>query len=48
MLANLGLAAPPSANITLETQVDFDILAEKKKITELKSTVDGPFCYQYV
>lgn len=42
------LAAPPSANITLDTRVNFDILANKKKISELTSTVDGPFCYQYV
>ncbi|KAI9760561.1 MAG: hypothetical protein M1835_000146 [Candelina submexicana] len=39
---------PPSANITLDTQVDFDILAEKKKISELTSTIDGPFCYEYL
>ena len=48
ILANLEMAAPPSANITLDTQVNFDILAKKKKISELTSTVDGPFCYQYV
>ncbi|KAG8526301.1 uncharacterized protein KY384_000294 [Bacidia gigantensis] len=39
---------PPSANITLDTEVDFDVLAPKKKISDLVSTVDGPFCYQYV
>ncbi|KAL9002039.1 MAG: hypothetical protein Q9188_005010 [Gyalolechia gomerana] len=39
---------PPSANVTLDTQVSVDLLAEQKQIRELTSTVDGPFCYQYV
>ncbi|KAL8838198.1 MAG: hypothetical protein Q9170_002241 [Blastenia crenularia] len=47
-LANPETSAPPSANITLDTQGNFGILAGKKKISELTSTIDGPFCYQYV
>ncbi|KAF7893533.1 uncharacterized protein EAF02_001071 [Botrytis sinoallii] len=40
--------APPSANITLDTLVDFGILAPKQKISSLISTIDGAFCYAYV
>lgn len=40
--------ASPSPNITLDTEVDVGVLAAEKKIKELASTVDGPFCYHYV
>ena len=40
--------APPSPNVTLQTDVDFGILAAKQKVGSLVSTVDGPFCYMYV
>ncbi|TGO34971.1 hypothetical protein BHYA_0175g00240 [Botrytis hyacinthi] len=39
---------PPSANITLDTVVDFGILAPKRKICSLISTIEGTFCYAYV
>lgn len=48
ILANLEMTAPPSANVTLDTQVNFDVLSKKKKMSELTSAIDGPFCYQYV
>ncbi|RKK82354.1 hypothetical protein BFJ69_g3279 [Fusarium oxysporum] len=39
---------PPSANATLDTIMDFGILAPKQRLGDLVSTVDGPFCYQYL
>jgi len=39
---------PPSDNVTLDTLVDFGLLAAKQKIQDISSSIDGPFCYIYV
>ncbi|KAK9442113.1 uncharacterized protein VB005_03168 [Metarhizium brunneum] len=39
---------PPSANATLDTMMDFGILAPKQRLGDLVSAIDGPFCYQYL
>ena len=39
---------PPSPNVTLETLQDMMVLGPNKKVGELVSTIDGPFCYIYV
>ncbi|KAF7864418.1 hypothetical protein EAF04_006552 [Stromatinia cepivora] len=39
---------PPCPNVTLDTLVDFGVLAPKQKISSLVSTIDGPFCYAYI
>ena len=39
---------PPSPNVTLDFELQFDILAEPQTIATVDSTIDGPFCYIYV
>ena len=40
---------PPSANTTLEDYVNYGYAAgPPRKIEELLSTTDGPFCYVYL
>ncbi|EOA91548.1 uncharacterized protein SETTUDRAFT_162242 [Exserohilum turcica Et28A] len=39
---------PPSANATLDTIMPFGILGTPQKLGDLVSTIDGPFCYQYI
>lgn len=48
IFANCLWSVPPSPNVTLDTLVDFGILAPKQKISSLLSTIDGPFCYAYI
>ena len=48
MLIGRMLLVPPSPNVTLNTTVDFGILAAKQPISSLVSTIDGPFCYMYI
>ncbi|KAK4120100.1 Di-copper centre-containing protein [Parathielavia appendiculata] len=38
---------PPSPNVTLDSIVEFGILAPPKSIRQLVSTIDGEFCYVY-
>ena len=39
---------PPSPNVTLNTELDYERLAPKQRLGDLISTVDGPFCYAYI
>lgn len=39
---------PPSANATLDSVLEFGILSTPQKLRDLVSTIDGPFCYQYL
>lgn len=39
---------PPSANATLDTIMPFGVLSTSQKLGDLVSTIDGPFCYQYI
>lgn len=39
--------APPSANATLDTLLDYGPLADSITIREAMSVTDGPFCYYY-
>ncbi|KAK3316750.1 hypothetical protein B0H66DRAFT_304946 [Apodospora peruviana] len=38
---------PPSAPVTLDSTINFDVLDQPRAIRELVSTIDGPFCYMY-
>ncbi|KAK3396232.1 hypothetical protein B0T20DRAFT_462703 [Sordaria brevicollis] len=38
---------PPSPRVTLNTTIEFGVLDSSKKVGELVSTIDGPFCYIY-
>ncbi|KAF3480343.1 uncharacterized protein GIQ15_05690 [Arthroderma uncinatum] len=38
---------PPSANVTLDTILDYKVLAPKQKVGSIGSTIDGPFCYMF-
>ncbi len=48
MLTRCFFLDPPSANVTLETDIDFGVLAPKQPIKKLVSAIDGPFCYMYI
>lgn len=39
--------APPSDNVTLDTEVPVGLLSSSRLVKELVSTIDGPFCYVY-
>ncbi|KAH7094614.1 hypothetical protein FB567DRAFT_565798 [Paraphoma chrysanthemicola] len=39
---------PPSANATLDSIMQFGTLGTPQRLGDLVSTIDGPFCYQYV
>lgn len=39
---------PPSPNVTLDFELQFNVLASPQTLREVDSTVDGPFCYIYV
>ncbi|KAK2882371.1 hypothetical protein FQN49_000426 [Arthroderma sp. PD_2] len=39
---------PPSANVTLDTMIDYKVLAPKQKLGTIGSTIEGPFCYMYI
>ncbi|KAI4223670.1 MAG: hypothetical protein L6R40_008491 [Gallowayella cf. fulva] len=39
---------PPSANVTLDTKLNFEVLAPPITVREVDSTIDGPFCYIYL
>lgn len=41
------LLVPPSANVTLDSTIDFEILSAPKTIRELVSSIDGELCYIY-
>ncbi|KAK2746484.1 hypothetical protein FQN57_003110 [Myotisia sp. PD_48] len=43
-----ALNVPPSANVTLDTLIDFGILSPDQPVRDLVSTIDGPFCYMYL
>jgi tyrosinase len=46
---NTFLNQPPSANTTLQDYVDYGFAAgPPRQLSELMSTVDGPFCYLYL
>ncbi len=42
------LLVPPSPNVTLNTDIDFGILAPQQPVSSLVSSIDGPFCYMYI
>lgn len=42
------LIDPPSPNVTLDTDVDFGVLAPQQPVRNLVSSIDGPFCYIYI
>ena len=42
-----ALLVPPSANVTLDTKIDFSLLAPQEPVSSLVSTIDGPLCYMY-
>ncbi|KAI1484838.1 Di-copper centre-containing protein [Biscogniauxia mediterranea] len=49
MGTNTFLDSPPSANTTFDDYVDYGYAAgPPRKIGELMSTTDGPFCYAYL
>ena len=48
MLTSSLLLEPPSANVTLSTDIGFGVLAPKQPYDRLVSPIDGPFCYMYV
>ncbi|PQE23424.1 hypothetical protein CJF30_00010514 [Rutstroemia sp. NJR-2017a BBW] len=39
---------PPSPNVTVDTVIDYGVLAPPQKVGDLGSTISGPFCYTYV
>ncbi|PSR84012.1 hypothetical protein BD289DRAFT_482993 [Coniella lustricola] len=39
---------PPSPNVTLDTWINFGVLAAKEQVRKVSSTIDGPFCYMYL
>ncbi|PQE09907.1 hypothetical protein CJF31_00003792 [Rutstroemia sp. NJR-2017a BVV2] len=39
---------PPSPNVTVDTVIDYGVLAPSQKVGDLGSTISGPFCYTYV
>lgn len=39
---------PPSPNVTLATSLNFDVLSPSVSIRDVVSTIDGPFCYEYL
>ena len=47
-----NLNYPPSADVTLDDTIDLAYIggpgSPPKKLSELASTVDGPFCYKYI
>jgi len=42
------LLDPPSPNVTLDTSINFGVLAPQQPIHNLVSSIDGPFCYMYI
>jgi tyrosinase len=48
MLIYVTDSEPPSANVTLESELDYGRLAGKQRVKDVVSTVDGPFCYAYI
>lgn len=42
------VVAPPSPNVTLDTELDYGVLAPKQKVGNVLSSIDGPFCYAYI
>jgi len=39
---------PPSPNVTLDTDLNFGVLAPQQPVGDVVSTIDGPFCYMYI
>ncbi|KAI3318443.1 Di-copper centre-containing protein [Xylariaceae sp. AK1471] len=39
---------PPSADVTLDTKIDFGILGPQKAVGKAVSTIENDFCYMYV
>ena len=39
---------PPSPNVTLDTGLDFGVLAPGEPVGNMVSSIDGPFCYMYI
>jgi tyrosinase len=39
---------PPSANVTLDTDIDFGVLGPQKAVGKIVSTIENDFCYMYV
>ena len=39
---------PPSPPVTLASMVNMGVLGANLTLNDLKSTIDGPFCYMYV
>ena len=42
------MTEPPSANVTLDTEIHYELLSEPPTVGEVDSPIDGPFCYIYV
>ncbi|KAL8632194.1 hypothetical protein Q9189_002104 [Teloschistes chrysophthalmus] len=40
--------SPPSPNVTLEYNLQYEVLAPPQSMRSVDSTIDGPFCYIYV
>ncbi|KAL8639011.1 MAG: hypothetical protein Q9228_003896 [Teloschistes exilis] len=39
---------PPSPNVTLDYNLQYEVLAPPQSMSSVDSTIDGPFCYIYV
>lgn len=39
---------PPSPNVTLDYNLQYEVLAPPQSMRSVDSTIDGPFCYIYV
>ena len=44
-LSHLG---PPSPNVTLDYELQYEVLSEPVTMRSVDSTIDGPFCYIYI
>ena len=44
-LSHLG---PPSPNVTLDYELQYEVLSKPVTMRSVDSTIDGPFCYIYI